>query len=47
MRLRKKLFIKSFNSLGEAFSNAMKAQGQEAKVLIMPYGNSTLPVFEG
>ncbi|MBA7551903.1 hypothetical protein ES705_44454 [subsurface metagenome] len=26
---------------------AMKAQGEEAKVLVMTYGNSTLPVFEG
>jgi len=25
----------------------MKAQWQEAKVLVMPYGNSTLPVFKG
>jgi len=24
---------------------AMKAQGEEAKVLVMTYGNSTLPVF--
>ena len=45
--IKKKLFIKSFNSLGEAFSNAMKTQGEKARVLVMPYGNSTLPVFEG
>jgi len=25
----------------------MKAQGQEAKVLVMPFGNSTLPVSKG
>ena len=41
--IKKNLFIKSFNSLEEAFSNAMKAQGEDAKVLIMPYGGSTLP----
>ena len=45
--IKKKLFIKSFNSLGKAFSNAMKTQGEKARVLVMPYGNSTLPVFEG
>ncbi len=45
--IKKKLFIKSFDSLEEAFSNAMKIQGEEARVLVMPYGNSTLPVFKG
>ena len=46
-KIKKNLFIKSFNSLGEAFSNAMKTQGGKARVLVMPYGNSTLPIFEG
>lgn len=41
--IKKKLFIKNFNSLEEAFSEAIKVQGQEAKVLVMPYGGSTLP----
>jgi nickel-dependent lactate racemase len=44
--IKKKLFIKSFDSLEEAFSEAIKAQGEKAKVLVMPYGGSTLPVFE-
>jgi len=44
--IKKKLFIKNFNSLEEAFSEAIKVQGEEAKVLVMPYGNSTLPVLE-
>ncbi len=45
--IKKNLFIKSFNSLEEAFSEAIKAQGENAKVLVMPYGSSTLPVFKG
>ena len=44
--IKKKLFIKSFDSLEEAFSEAIKAQGEKAKVLVMPYGGSTLPVFK-
>lgn len=45
--IKKNLFIKSFNSLEEAFSEAIKAQGENAKVLVMPYGSSILPVFKG
>ncbi len=45
--IKKKLFIKNFNSLEEAFSEAIKVQGENAKVLVMPYGSSTLPVFKG
>ena len=45
--IKKNLFIKSFNSLEEAFSEAIKVQGENAKVLVMPYGSSTLPVFKG
>ena len=41
-----KLFIKSFNSLKEAFSNAIKIQGKKAKVLVIPYGGSTLPNYK-
>ncbi len=44
---KKNLFIKSFNSLEEAFSEAIKVQGENAKVLVMSYGSSTLPVFKG
>lgn len=42
-----KLFIKSFNSLKVAFANAVKAQGEKAKVLVIPYGGSTLPNYKG
>lgn len=45
--IKKNLFIKSFNSLEEAFSEAIKAQGEKARVLVIPYGSSTLPVFKG
>jgi nickel-dependent lactate racemase len=45
--IKKNLFIKSFDSLEEAFSEAVKVQGENVKVLVMPYGSSTLPVFKG
>jgi len=45
--IKKNLFIKSFNSLEEAFSEALKVQGEKAKVLVMPYGSSTLPNYKG
>ena len=45
--IKKNLFIKSFNSLEEAFSEAIKTQGEKARVLVIPYGNSTLPNFKG
>ncbi len=44
--IKKNLFIRSFNSLEEAFSEAIKVQGEKASVLVIPYGGSTLPVFE-
>ena len=40
--IKKKLFIKNYSSLEEAFSNALKKQGEKAKVLVVPYGGSTL-----
>jgi len=45
--IKKKLFIKNYSSLKEAFSEAIKVQGKNAKVLVMPYGSSTLPNFKG
>ena len=45
--IKKNIFIKSFDSLEEAFSEAIKVQGEKARVLVMPYGNSTLPNFKG
>jgi len=45
--IKKKLFIKNYSSLEEAFSEAIKAQEENTKVLVMPYGSSTLPNFKG
>ena len=45
--IKKKLFIKNYSSLEEAFSNALKKQGKKAKVLVIPYGGSTLPNYKG
>jgi len=45
--IKKKLFIKNFNSLEEAFSEAIKVQGENVKVLVIPYGGSTLPNYKG
>lgn len=45
--IKKNLFIKSFDSLEEAFSEAIKVRGEKARVLVIPYGSSTLPVFKG
>lgn len=45
--IKKNLFIKNYSSLEEAFSEAIKTQGENSKVLVMPYGGSTLPVFKG
>jgi len=41
--IKSKLFIKNFNSLEEAFYQALKVKGEKAKVLVIPYGGSTLP----
>ena len=45
-KIKKILFVKNFNSLEEAFTSALKVQGENAKVLIMPYGGSTLPNYK-
>jgi len=41
--IKKSLFIKNYNSLEKAFVDAIKVQGKNAKVLVMPFGGSTLP----
>jgi len=33
--------------LEEAFSQALKEKGGKAKVLVIPYGGSTLPNYKG
>ena len=39
----KDLFFRCFDSPQEALSEALKAQGKNAKVLVMPFGISCLP----
>jgi len=44
--IKKNLFIKSFDSLEEAYTNALKVKGEKAEALVMPYGSSTLPYLK-
>ena len=41
------IFMEPYESLAPAFADAMRAQGPEAKVIVMPYGGSTLPIQRG
>jgi lactate racemase len=43
----KRIFLEPYASLDEAVSAALASQGPAAKVLVMPYGGSTLPVLQG
>ena len=47
VEVREKLFVKSFSSLAEALVEAFSIQGKKAKVSVIPYGISTLPIFAG
>ena len=47
VEVREKLFVKSFSSLDEALAEAFSMQGKKAKVAVIPYGISTLPIFAG
>ncbi|MGD9156249.1 MAG: hypothetical protein PVG90_12220 [Bacillota bacterium] len=40
----RRLFMRPFASLDEALAQAFGELGGDAKVLLMPYGGSTLPV---
>ena len=42
-KIKKSLFINNYDSLEKAFFDAIKIQGKNAKVLVMPFGGSTLP----
>jgi nickel-dependent lactate racemase len=44
--LVKKLFMEPFESVQDALDMAFEQLGRDAKVLLMPYGGSTLPVLE-
>ena len=39
----KSVFLVPFGNVQQAFDAAMEKQGAHAKVLVMPYGGSTLP----
>ena len=41
------IFMEPYESLAPAFADAMRAQGRDAKVIVMPYGGSTLPIQRG
>ncbi len=42
----KNMFMEPFASVDEALKEAFKVLGDEAKVILMPHGGSTLPVLE-
>ncbi len=41
--IKKNLFLKNYGSLEKAFTDTLIAQGENAKVLVIPFGGSTLP----
>ncbi|MGI6176469.1 MAG: nickel-dependent lactate racemase [Christensenellales bacterium] len=41
--LAKSIFLEPYASLQEAFDDALAKKGKDAKVIVMPYGGSTLP----
>jgi nickel-dependent lactate racemase len=44
--MAEKLFMEPFSSMDEALNKAFKEMGQDARVLLMPHGGSTLPVVQ-
>lgn len=42
----RKIFMEPFSEVQSAVDKAIKEQGTDAKVLIMPYGGSTLPIVK-
>ena len=42
----KMIFLEPYSTVQEAFDDAIKALGQDKKVLVMPYGGSTLPYID-
>ena len=45
--LVKNIFMTPFSSIQEAYEAALKKKGADARVIVMPYGGSTLPVYTG
>ena len=42
----KKTLLKAFIDLYKAYEDALKKVGNNAKVIVMPYGGSTLPILK-
>ena len=42
----KKTFLKPYKDLNKAYEDALKKIGNNAKVIAMPYGGSTLPILK-
>ncbi len=38
------IFFKPFKTVDDALAEAMRQQGEDAKIIVMPYGGSTLPI---
>ena len=47
VRIREKLFFKSFSSVDSALDKALEVKGSKARVLVIPFGVSTLPFYFG
>ena len=41
------IFMEPFDHVQEAYDAAVKEMGPGARVIVMPYGGSTLPVLSG
>jgi nickel-dependent lactate racemase len=41
-----RIFLTPFKTLSEAYEAAKQKLGAEARVIVMPYGGSTLPVTQ-
>ncbi len=42
----KKMFMEPFSDMNDALAKAFEEQGKDTKVILMPYGGSTLPVLK-
>lgn len=45
-KIVKKTFLKPYKDLNKAYEDALKKVGNDAKVIVMPYGGSTLPILK-
>ncbi len=41
--LVEKMFMKPYSTIQEAYDSALKTLGNQSKVIVMPFGGSTLP----